>query len=183
LSVLDTSKTPYEWSTPIVENPIGLILSGHTSTIVKNFMITAFGKYNLINFLHNNKICKVIFFSFIFEGKNASNPSDSDDIFDIKDKNRNVYKLDISDPLKYKWSIFIKNDGDTPTSTGTNPIQTNASDSTFASKFRLIIIIIIIVVLIIGVTIFSFYKIKQYRSKNSNKPNISSNDELEKNLN
>jgi hypothetical protein len=183
LSVLDTSKTPYEWSTPTVENPIGLTLSGHTSIMVKNFMISAFGKYNLINFLHNNKICKVISFFFFFEGNNASDPSDSDDIFNIKNHNKNVYKLDTSDPLKYKWSLFVKNDDDTPTSTGTNPIQTNASDSSFASKFRLIIIIIVIVVVIIGVTIFGFYKIKQYRNKNSNKPNVSSNDELEKNLN
>ncbi|CAG8494376.1 1426_t:CDS:2 [Dentiscutata erythropus] len=43
LAVLDTSKTPFEWSTPIEENSIGC-LSGHTSVMVKNYMITAFGK-------------------------------------------------------------------------------------------------------------------------------------------
>jgi hypothetical protein len=42
LAVLDTSKTPYEWSTPIVENPIGAF-SGHTTVMVKNYMISAFG--------------------------------------------------------------------------------------------------------------------------------------------
>jgi hypothetical protein len=48
LSVLNTAKTPYEWSTPIIENSIGCF-SGHTATIINNnYMISAFGKYNLI---------------------------------------------------------------------------------------------------------------------------------------
>ena len=46
LAILDTSKTPYMWSTPNVENPIGS-LNEHTSIMVKNYMITAFGNYNL----------------------------------------------------------------------------------------------------------------------------------------
>jgi hypothetical protein len=49
LSVLDTSKIPYEWSTPTVENPIGAF-SGHTSVMVKNYMISAFGIYDLLVF-------------------------------------------------------------------------------------------------------------------------------------
>jgi hypothetical protein len=43
MSILDTSKTPYEWSTPIVENPIGSF-SDHTAAMFKNYMIFAFGK-------------------------------------------------------------------------------------------------------------------------------------------
>ncbi|CAB4443883.1 unnamed protein product [Rhizophagus irregularis] len=141
LSVLDISKLPYEWSTPTVENPFGsLILGGHTSIMVKNFMVSAFGI-------------------------NASESSEPITEIFTTSENKNVYKLDVSDPLKYKWSLFIKNDADTPTPTGSNPITTNISDSVFALKLRLIIIITVIVVVIIGVTIFSFYKIKQYRSK------------------
>ncbi|CAB4410712.1 unnamed protein product [Rhizophagus irregularis] len=159
LSILDTSKTPYEWSTPVVENPIeSLVLGEHTSIIVKNFMISAFGK-------------------------NASESSDSITEIFTSSENKNIYKLDISDPLKYKWSLFAKNDDETPTPTNSTPIQTNASDSSFALKLRSIIIIIVIVLVIISITIFGFYKIKQYRRKNTNKSNISNNDELETSLN
>ncbi|CAG8832333.1 30622_t:CDS:2, partial [Gigaspora margarita] len=42
LTVLDTSKTPFEWSTPTEENSIGRLIH-HTSVMVKNYMITAFG--------------------------------------------------------------------------------------------------------------------------------------------
>jgi hypothetical protein len=49
LSILNISKTPFEWLTPIVENPIGAF-SGHTSVMVNNYMISAFGKYNLLKF-------------------------------------------------------------------------------------------------------------------------------------
>ncbi|RIB21074.1 hypothetical protein C2G38_1135595 [Gigaspora rosea] len=42
LTILDTSKTPFMWSTPIEENSIGS-LNSHTSVMVKNYMITAFG--------------------------------------------------------------------------------------------------------------------------------------------
>ncbi|CAB4481051.1 unnamed protein product [Rhizophagus irregularis] len=108
--------------------------------MVKNFMVSAFGI-------------------------NASESSEPITEIFTTSENKNVYKLDVSDPLKYKWSLFIKNDADTPTPTGSNPITTNISDSVFALKLRLIIIITVIVVVIIGVTIFSFYKIKQYRSK------------------
>ncbi|RGB30887.1 hypothetical protein C1646_764741 [Rhizophagus diaphanus] len=160
LSILDTSKSPYEWSTPVVENLTEfLVLGEHTSIIVKNFMISAFGK-------------------------NASESSDSvTEIFTASSENKNIYKLDISDPLKYKWSLFAKNDDETPTPTNSTPIQTNASDASFALKLRLIIIIIVIVLVIISITIFGFYKIKQYRRKNTNKSNISNNDELETSLN
>ncbi|CAG8670647.1 10993_t:CDS:2, partial [Cetraspora pellucida] len=41
LAVLNTSKTPYMWLTPIEENSIGS-LAGHTSVMFKNYMITAF---------------------------------------------------------------------------------------------------------------------------------------------
>jgi len=50
LAILDTSKIPYEWSTPIVENPIGSF-SDHTAVMINNYMIFAFGKYNLFIFL------------------------------------------------------------------------------------------------------------------------------------
>ncbi|CAG8603872.1 hypothetical protein GLOIN_2v1878683 [Rhizophagus irregularis DAOM 181602=DAOM 197198] len=110
LSVLDISKSPYEWSTPTVENPFGsLILGGHTSIMVKNFMVSAFGI-------------------------NASESSEPITEIFTTSENKNVYKLDVSDPLKYKWSLFIKNDADTPTPTGSNPITTNISDSVFALK-------------------------------------------------
>ncbi|KAF0518666.1 kelch repeat protein [Gigaspora margarita] len=42
LTVLDTSKIPFEWSTPTEENSIGRLIH-HTSVMVKNYMITAFG--------------------------------------------------------------------------------------------------------------------------------------------
>ncbi|CAG8540193.1 3984_t:CDS:2 [Dentiscutata erythropus] len=74
LAVLDTSKIPYEWSTPTEENPIGPITE-HSSIIIKNYMITAFGR----------------------------NLSERDsEKYDIK----NVYKLNISNPLSYKWSLL-----------------------------------------------------------------------------
>src|SRR2546430_1963216 len=38
MPILDTSKTPYEWSTPTVENPIGSF-SSHTAVMAKNYMI------------------------------------------------------------------------------------------------------------------------------------------------
>jgi len=43
LAILDTSKTPYGWSTPAVENPIGSF-SEHTAIMINNYMIFAFGK-------------------------------------------------------------------------------------------------------------------------------------------
>ncbi|CAG8588613.1 2516_t:CDS:2 [Gigaspora rosea] len=42
LAVLDTSKIPYEWSTPTEENSIGPITE-HSSIMIKNYMVTAFG--------------------------------------------------------------------------------------------------------------------------------------------
>ncbi|CAB4466922.1 unnamed protein product [Rhizophagus irregularis] len=74
LSILNISKTPYEWLTPIVENPIGAF-SGHTSVMVNNYMISAFGK-----------------------NESNKDPSLSEDF----------YKLNVSDPLKYKWSLLAK---------------------------------------------------------------------------
>jgi hypothetical protein len=46
LAVLDTSKTPYTWSTPIEENPIGAF-SEHTAVMANNYMIFAFGIYKI----------------------------------------------------------------------------------------------------------------------------------------
>ncbi|KAF0453412.1 galactose oxidase [Gigaspora margarita] len=74
LAVLDTSNIPYEWSAPTEENSIGPITE-HSSIMIKNYMITAFGR----------------------------NLSERDDAkYDIKD----VYKLNISNPLSYKWSLL-----------------------------------------------------------------------------
>ncbi|CAG8587180.1 2989_t:CDS:2, partial [Dentiscutata heterogama] len=72
LAVLDTSKIPYEWSTPTEENSIGPITE-HSSIMIKNYMITAFGR----------------------------NLSERES-YNIK----NVYKLNISNPLSYKWSLL-----------------------------------------------------------------------------
>ncbi|GBC13979.2 hypothetical protein GLOIN_2v1778802 [Rhizophagus irregularis DAOM 181602=DAOM 197198] len=77
LSILNISKTPYEWLTPIVENPIGAF-SGHTSVMVNNYMISAFGK----------------------------NESNKDPL--INSLSEDFYKLNVSDPLKYKWSLLAK---------------------------------------------------------------------------
>ena len=48
----------------------------------------------------------------------------------LQDVNKNIYKLDVSNPLRYKWSLFGENDG-SPISTGSTPIQTDVSNSFF----------------------------------------------------
>ncbi|CAG8562803.1 26754_t:CDS:2 [Dentiscutata erythropus] len=70
--VLNTSN--YVWSAPSEVNPIGP-LTQHTSVIVNNFMIAAFG----INATDKNILTQ---------------------------NNKNIYKLDVSDPLTYKWSVL-----------------------------------------------------------------------------
>ena len=47
LAVLDTSKTPYTWSTPVEENSGGA-LSEHSAVMINNYMILAFGKYSTV---------------------------------------------------------------------------------------------------------------------------------------
>ncbi|KAF0547907.1 galactose oxidase [Gigaspora margarita] len=75
--VLNTSN--YAWSVPSEINTAGP-LTKHTSIMVNNYMITAFG----VNVTERN---------FLLQN------------------NKNIYKLDISDPLAYKWSVLsIYND-------------------------------------------------------------------------
>ncbi|CAG8778845.1 6501_t:CDS:2, partial [Gigaspora rosea] len=69
----------YVWSVPSEINSAGP-LTKHTSIMVNNYMITAFG----VNVTERN---------FLLQN------------------NKNIYKLDISDPLAYKWSVLsIYND-------------------------------------------------------------------------
>ncbi|CAI2172313.1 12574_t:CDS:2 [Funneliformis geosporum] len=49
LATLDTSKTPYEWSTPTEENQIGSF-SEHTAIMVNNYMIFAFDVSDPLNY-------------------------------------------------------------------------------------------------------------------------------------
>ncbi|CAG8662047.1 3761_t:CDS:2 [Gigaspora margarita] len=93
LVVLDVSKMPYEWLTPTEENSIGS-LSEHSSIMVKNYMITSFGK-------------------------NLSARGSSND-------NTNVYKLNISNPLVYSWSLLAIN----VNSSLSDPISNNNYNNT-----------------------------------------------------
>ncbi|CAG8796056.1 3833_t:CDS:2, partial [Cetraspora pellucida] len=73
-SIVVLNFSNYEWTVPNEINSIGS-LTGHTSTIIKNYMITAFGK----------------------------NMTERDL---LKQSSKSIYKLDISDPLNYKWSLL-----------------------------------------------------------------------------
>ncbi|CAB4410711.1 unnamed protein product [Rhizophagus irregularis] len=159
LSILDTSKTPYEWSTPTVENPFGpFTFSGHIAVMVKDYMIIAFG----IN-------------------TTETIPSLID--------NKNIYKLDTRDPLKYKWSFLSGFDDKSDFSnsslniykpTNSTPIQASV-DSAFRLGTRNIVIIVFAMIVFICISIFVFYKAKQYRSKNTNQRNISSSENISSN--
>ncbi|GES98896.1 hypothetical protein GLOIN_2v1527487 [Rhizophagus clarus] len=163
LAVLDTSKTPYTWSAPAEENPIGAF-SDHAAVMANNYMIFAFGK-------------------------NESETKEA------KANNQDIYKLNISDPLKYKWSLLASFDTPTTTTAPSNnsasaPIQTDVSagDSTFLKTFglkgRWVITIVIVIVALICLSIFAVYKTRRYREKNKVKntyqQKLSSNDELDK---
>ncbi len=92
--------------------------------------------------------------------------------------NKDIYKLDATDPLKYKWSLLSKfhNSSDylshytsPATPTIVYPIITEGSGSsstTSFNSFRLKTrwVVTIIVVLICGL-IFVMYKIKKYKIK------------------
>ncbi|RGB36395.1 hypothetical protein C1646_666975 [Rhizophagus diaphanus] len=56
LIVLNTRKTPFEWTVPIVSTNVGHILatSGHTANLVGNYMIVAFG--NITELHSRNKM-------------------------------------------------------------------------------------------------------------------------------
>ncbi|CAG8727987.1 369_t:CDS:2 [Funneliformis caledonium] len=160
LATLDTSKTPYEWSTPAEENNIGSF-SEHTAIMVNNYMIFAFGK-----------------------NESEKDPS--------KDHNKEIYKLDVSDPLKYKWSLLSNFDDSKkiePTTTfsnSSNAIQTDVSvggSSIFKNiglKPRWVVLIAVIIIGLICITILVVYKVKEYKGKNRKnyQQKISNNEEL-----
>ncbi|PKY39811.1 hypothetical protein RhiirA4_528312 [Rhizophagus irregularis] len=153
LSILNISKTPYEWLTPIVENPIGAF-SGHTSVMVNNYMISAFGK----------------------------NESNKDPL--INSLNEDFYKLNVSDPLKYKWSLlakynyrdnspkttqtaFVGNNSFAPSETEVSAVA-NSSFNEDVSRTRLAVIIIFVIIILICILIlFYFYKKKQNNKESS----------------
>jgi len=105
-------------------------------------------------------------------GINASEPSLS------KSYNKDIYKLDATDPLKYKWSLLSSGNDSSPVTTTTypKPIQTDvlggSSNNIFRLKTRWIIAIVVLVVAFICISI------KQYKSKKSYsyQQNISSNE-------
>jgi hypothetical protein len=125
----------------------------------------------------------------IFKGKNESETNPT-----VSSISEDIYKLNIADPLKYKWSLlgeFIYQNFDDPPkeptyNSSSNPIQTDVTvDFNSSNKGlnpRWIVIIIFIVVALICVSIFVFYKTKQYRSR-TYQQNISSEklQELEEN--
>ncbi|RIB07292.1 hypothetical protein C2G38_2046112 [Gigaspora rosea] len=97
-SIVVLNASNYVWSTPLEINAVGP-LTEHTSIMVNNYMIAAFGK----NVTERNSLLQ---------------------------NNKNIYKLDISDPLTYKWSVLsIYND--TTTKSILPPSAT--PDSTFSS--------------------------------------------------
>ncbi|CAB5384395.1 unnamed protein product [Rhizophagus irregularis] len=105
--------------------------------------------------------------------------------------NKNIYKLDTRDPLKYKWSFLSGFDDKSDFSnsslniykpTNSTPIQASV-DSAFRLGTRNIVIIVFAVIVFICISIFVFYKAKQYRSKikenkNTNQRNISSSENI-----
>ncbi|GES94850.1 hypothetical protein GLOIN_2v1878683 [Rhizophagus clarus] len=173
LSILDTSKTPYEWSTPTVESPFGpFTFSKHTAVMVENYMIIAFG----------------------------DNTTDTTPTW--FDNNNNMYKLDVRDPLKYKWSFFSdfnssddkslvpdiftqtnSSNSNSSNSNSTNStIQTSIVDSESKLGSRNAVIIVFSLIVFICISILVFYKAKQNRnmikSKNTYQQNISSSENI-----
>ena len=114
-----------------------------------------------------------------------------------KESNSDIYKLNVTDPLKYKWSLLagfrdkeVINSTTTFNNTYNNtaPIQTDVSSAGSGTSFknlglkaRWIVLIIFVLIALICITIFVLYKLKQRRNKNGTyQQNISSNDELDK---
>ncbi|CAB4390775.1 unnamed protein product [Rhizophagus irregularis] len=162
LSILDTSKTPYEWSTPMIENPF--TLSDHAAVMVNNYMIVAFG-------INTRETIPTLI------------------------DNNNIYKLDIRDPLKYKWSFlsgFDSSDNfdsslDVFKPTNSTPIKASV-DSASRLGTRNTVIIVYAVMVFICISVLIFYKARQYRRKIKNKmntyhQNISSNENISNNEN
>jgi hypothetical protein len=118
----------------------------------------------------------------------------------LKSNNKDIYKLNISDPLKYKWSLLASFDG-TPTDTGTTPSNSTASSTPIQTdvsvgsnsflkdlglKARWGVTITVVIVALVCLSIFTVYKTRQYRNKtrvnNPYQQKLSSNDELDKNI-
>jgi hypothetical protein len=94
-----------------------------------------------------------------------------------------IYKLNVSDPLKYKWSLLAKFDyrdnsvKDTASSafsvnSSFTPIQTEASAVSNSSSFyentsrkRTVIIIIFVIIILICISILFYYKKKQKKQE------------------
>ncbi|PKC08837.1 hypothetical protein RhiirA5_357424 [Rhizophagus irregularis] len=125
-------------------------------------------------------------------GKNESETKE------LKSNNKDIYKLNISDPLKYKWSLLASFEGKPTSTTSSNssssastPIQTDVSvgNSSFSKNFELkarwVVTIVVVIVALICISIFAVYRTRQYRNKNRVKNTyqhkLSSNDELDKN--
>ncbi|CAG8701018.1 3953_t:CDS:2 [Gigaspora rosea] len=132
LAVLDTSKIPYEWSAPTEENSIGPITE-HSSIIIKNYMITAFGR----------------------------NLSERDYTkYDIKD----VYKLNISNPLSYKWSLLATPNNQYNSVDNNSSIFDSINTKTDGVSVRWIVTIIVIVTAVIFLLILIIHKIIQRKT-------------------
>ncbi|KAF0453409.1 galactose oxidase [Gigaspora margarita] len=144
LTILDTSKTPFMWSTPIEENSIGS-LNSHTSVMVKNYMITAFGTNSSEKGL--NQIFK--------------------NIYKLDTSNLSNYKWSLLFKYEVEQSIPISNKNSSQTSPIT-PIQTNSTSDKDNASFnnfvstrlstRWIIAILVIVIALICLLIFLIYK-------------------------
>ena len=95
--------------------------------------------------------------------------------------------MDTRDPSKYKWSLLSSFDDSKKKLKNSTPIQVNedSSKSPYRLETRKIVIIVFTVLAFIFIVIIVTYKVRQ-RIKNKNKniyqQNISSNDELEKNI-
>ncbi|CAG8545997.1 3633_t:CDS:2 [Gigaspora margarita] len=143
LAVLNTSNLPYEWSVPNEENSIGS-LAGHTSVMVKNYMITAFGTNISENDHYVNRIYKLdtsnilkYTWSFVSDFNNQS--------ITIPQYN-NSFPISPIPP------------------TQTNSVDSNASVSSFNSfklSTLLIVTILVIVVSLICLLILLVYKLKK----------------------
>lgn len=132
------------WSTPIEENSIGS-LNSHTSVMVKNYMITAFGTNSSEKGL--NQIFK--------------------NIYKLDTSNLSNYKWSLLFKYEVEQSIPISNKNSSQTSPIT-PIQTNSTSDKDNASFnnfvstrlstRWIIAILVIVIALICLLIFLIYK-------------------------
>src|ERR1043166_6950884 len=127
---------------------------------------------------------------FNFKGRNESETRST-----VNPISEDIYKLNITDPLKYKWSLLAEfnyqdyND-DNPKNappppiynSSSSPIQTDVtvdlnSSSNKGLKSRWIVTIIFIIAALICISIFVFYKTRQHKSK-TYQQNISSSEKL-----